>query len=129
MEFKAADYELDLDVSDVPVNPLDELCSALITILQGNAAEMGWYLEPTWYYFRFEISKEAITLVILYGEYYSSKTDEKLRVMGTFESLLLPIYRALKSFATTDYGFDGPTISPVRIKQLTKLVKARKQNK
>lgn len=129
VEFKAGDYELELDVSDVPVNPLDELCSALIIVLQGGAAEMGWHLEPTWYYFRFEPSNEVITLVILKSERYGSKTNERFRVTGTFESLLLPICRALKSFATTDYGIDWPTVDSARIKQLTELIKARKQHK
>ncbi|MFD2717489.1 hypothetical protein ACFST9_02110 [Hymenobacter monticola] len=126
VDFQAEDYHLQLDVSDVPVNPLDELCSALINVAHGDSAEVNWHLEPAWYQFYFEPKADLITLTILASKRYGLKSEMEFSVTGTFESLVKPIYKALKSFVTTDYGNNWPAVDFVRIKKLTEVIKSRK---
>jgi hypothetical protein len=127
VEIEAGNYALLFEASDVPINPLNELCSALISVAYGKSADVNWHLEPTWYHFHFETNDEMITLTIIASERYGLKADAQFSITGTFESLVLPIYRELKSFAVTDYGTDWPSADSARIKKLTELIKARKK--
>jgi len=127
VEIDFGDFTLQLDASDVPVNPLDELCSALILVLQGASTEVGWHLEPAWCFLRFETTNNSVTLVVFESAAFKGKADEKLRVTSSVEELVLPWYRALKSFCTADYGADWPATDVSGIEKLTQLVKARKK--
>lgn len=127
VNFQAEGFHLELDVSDVPINPLDELCNALINVAHGESADVNWHLEPAWYHFHFEPNDEAITLIILASERYGLKSVVQFSITGTYESIIKPMYRALKSFVTTDYGTDWPASDLARIKKLTEVVKARKK--
>ena len=127
VEIKEQNYSLLLDASDVPVNPLDELCNALISIAHGGNADVNWHLEPAWCHFHFETSNKVVTLTILMSKRYGLKTDAQFSTTGTFDSLIMPFYRTLKSFVTTDYGTDWPAVDSVKIAKLTELIKARKE--
>jgi hypothetical protein len=101
--FKTEDFTLELDASDVPVNPLDELCNALIAVMQGGTAEAGWHLEPVWYWFRFETFKETVSLSISENIWGHEKL-EKFRITDTLETIVWPFYKALKGISSLDYG-------------------------
>ncbi|WP_345236836.1 hypothetical protein [Hymenobacter saemangeumensis] len=127
MELIAADgLILELDVSDVPVNPLEELCSTLILALQGISARMGWHLEPAWCWLCFEWSGSTVTLIVLISDSFNSKAEERLRITGSVQELVLPWYRALKRFSSRSYGADWPAIDASKIKKLTQVVQAWK---
>ena len=96
LEFSADDFVLYLDVSDVPVNPLAELCSALIIAFQGGTSEVGWHLEPAWCFFRFEHTGQKIILRILNSDGFGKQTSEIFQTTGTVDTVLMPFYRALK---------------------------------
>jgi hypothetical protein len=57
-------FELVLDVSDVPLNALEELCSSLRSVLTGGAASVWWHLEPTWYQFHFRPTSSEVVFSI-----------------------------------------------------------------
>jgi len=122
VSINAGGFELQLDVSDVPVNPLEELCSALILVLQGMDAEVGWHLEPAWYYFRFSISDELITLIISEQSYWGTTKTEIIRLTGTMACVVLPFYRALKSLVVSSEEA-WPAIEQAKLDKLTMLAK------
>lgn len=113
-------YVLQFDASDVPVNPLDELCSALILLVQGESVAVDWHLEPARNQFRFESKAQEIVLHIYEQEMAAYK------FIGTFETVVLPFYRALKKTATSQHGANWPVTDSAKIEKLTKLIKARK---
>jgi hypothetical protein len=119
---KADDFELELDVSDVPVNPLEELCSALTLVLQGASAEVSWHLEPDWYYFQFDHNDELITLTISEYSYNVPGRTEIIRLTGSIALVVLPFYRALKSLVIP--GEEAwPAIEQAKLDKLTMLLK------
>jgi len=52
MNFRYKDYALVLDISNVPVDPMFQLCDALIEINKGSTDthRIIWHLEPYCYY-------------------------------------------------------------------------------
>jgi hypothetical protein len=42
----SGDFKFNIDASDVPVNPLELLCDALLNLKTDNKAEAWWNLEP-----------------------------------------------------------------------------------
>jgi len=130
VHFQAQGFHLELDVSDGPVNPLENLCSALISVLQGKPGEMGWNLEPVWYWFRFEPEiDEQITLRICRAEKFSAEADEILQITGAFSTMLLPFYKVLEQNALVADEDNWPIIDSDRMDKLTELISARKWNK
>jgi hypothetical protein len=47
--FRYGDYELELEISDVPLDPMVQLCESLIQINKGivTPARITWHLEPS----------------------------------------------------------------------------------
>ncbi len=46
MVFRYQDFELKLEISEVPLNPMAQLCDALIQINRGNNKTNPGYLAP-----------------------------------------------------------------------------------
>jgi hypothetical protein len=126
VKLNTPDFELQFDASDVPANPLEELCSALTQVLQGAEAEVHWHLEPAWYYFCFKPNGEVITLVISEKLDAGHAASDRYRVIGGIELLLMPFYRALKRMPMTERNADWPALPSGRIEKLTGLIKAWK---
>lgn len=121
-------FELALDVSDVPVNPLEELGQALRLVVQGGAGVVCWHLEPSWYQFRFAPGGKEVEFSVWTGPSYHQQDIELLYYKGTFDAVVLPFYRALKQFATRSFtDHDWPALDPEKLQRLTNLVHARKQ--
>jgi hypothetical protein len=51
VKLTAGDYTLEMDVSDVPVDPIYILILSLHRALNGLESEIWWHLEPVSYYF------------------------------------------------------------------------------
>ena len=122
----SGDFILELDVSDVPVNPLDGLCGALTRVLQGESAGMGWHLEPAWCWLRFQCHGRTIALTIFESATSNIKAEKKLRLISSVEELVLPWYQALLHFVAKDYGDDWPAIDAGRMEKLNKAILAWK---
>jgi len=117
--FQAGDFELQFAASNVPNNPLADLCSTLVLVLQGVSAEVRWHLEPDWYYFRFEVGGELCTLIIT----EEPSHVEISRVTRTIKSLIMPFYRALKGTTSLLDTSEWVGITPEKLKTLTLLAK------
>ena len=85
--------------SDVPNNPIQDLNDALYKITSGETSEVWWHLEPAGYFFIFEKSNNKITLRVLYADDYEiSEAKEVMKVEGSLESVIIPMWRGLKEF-------------------------------
>ena len=65
--FTAGDFKLDMDASDVPVDPLAQLVDALMKAIKGLKSEVLWHLEPNGFYFTFEPQKDEYLVRIEYS--------------------------------------------------------------
>jgi hypothetical protein len=120
-------FELALDVSDVPINPLEELCSSLRLVLKGGDASVWWHLEPTWYQFHFEPASSELVFSVWQCSSYQKAGLRIFQHTGNFDAIVLPFYRALKQFASHPTSEkDWPSIDKENLKHLTDLVRARK---
>ena len=125
------DFELELDVSDVPIDPMVQLCDALIEINKGirEPSRVIWHLEPYCYYLQLKELENGYKALILESDEFDSPTKITAELSGSFEELILPFYRALKKFWSK--SFKPPhwdEIDPKRIEELTELIKEKKEH-
>ncbi|NVO85251.1 hypothetical protein [Hymenobacter terrestris] len=123
VRLQADDFRLQFEASDVPVNSLEELCSALILAFQGIGAQTSWHLEPVWYHFRFAFDNELVALYITEQQGYAAGHTEIIRLTGSVESIVLPFYRALRSFTPPDSDENWSIFDSAKLKKLTALAK------
>jgi hypothetical protein len=120
-------FKLEFEASDVPANPVDQLISSLRSVIKGIKGEVWWHLEPEGYYFEFEKFGNDYTLTTSFAK--SEKSDRKIefKVNGSYESLILPIYRAIKKLADQKHNPQNwPAIDKTELDKLTELVKEAK---
>ena len=90
---------LEFVASDVPNNPIEELCSAVSSAAAGREGEVWWHLEPDGYFFEISGANGGARLRILFSEHsISSPKIEVASVTGTKAEVLLPLWRALREF-------------------------------
>ena len=92
------DYDLQFEASDVPANPIDQLITSLRNVINGMNTEVWWHLEPQGYYFEFEKINEDYKIDICFTNSDQSEREKVIGLHGNFNSLILPIYRAIKKF-------------------------------
>jgi hypothetical protein len=120
-------FELILEVSDVPINPLEELCSSLKVVLTGEEASVWWHLEPTWYQFHIEPTSSGVVFTIWQCASYQRPNLKIFQYTGTVDTIVVPFYRALKHFASRPTSEkDWPSLDKENLQHLTDLVRARK---
>jgi hypothetical protein len=125
INFQAGGFILKLDASDVPVNPLELLCEALIVVPSGGDAEVLWFLEPTACWFHFQHDSEAITLTITESPNWQHGGVCILRLTGSVKEILLPFYKGLKEFSAQGYRRPHwPALPQKRIAQIGKILQA-----
>ena len=131
--FKYGNFALALDISDVPLNPMAQLCDSLIQLLKGidKPQIIPWHLEPYCYYLQLNKMDTYYNATILESEDFDSSKKVTFEAKGNFESIVLPIYRGLKKFHSKEYGPPNwDKIDSKRIKELKRLVeKAKAHNK
>ncbi|RPD44381.1 hypothetical protein DNI29_22010 [Hymenobacter sediminis] len=120
-------FTLALDVSDVPTNPVEELCDCLTLVLQGMEASVWWHLEPTWYRFHFEPTPREVLFSIGKSASARGAATNVLQHTGNVESIVLPFYRAFKQFTSRAIAEEHwPTVDQEKVNRLTDVVRARK---
>ena len=127
--FRCGDFNLELDVSDVPRNPTSQLCDSLIQLLKGiNSPDLvPWHLEPYCYYLQIEKLESHYSVAILESDNFESPTRVTFQIVGCFEFMILPMYRSLKEFASKMYiPPHWEEIDKDRIEELKRLVKKKK---
>lgn len=96
--FRIDDFRLELESSDVPINPLEALLEALTVVPAGGSASVLWYLEPAECWFNFENQSGIIILTITEKANHSQVPTQLFRFAGSVKELLIPFYKALKQF-------------------------------
>ena len=129
--FKSGEYKLQIEISDVPINPMTQLCSTLIQLTKGiNTPDViPWHLEPYCYYVQFSKTVDNYRTSILESDNLDSPTKLVKEIDGNFEKVIMPFYRALKKFNSKSY--EAPhwdKLEIARIEELTELVKGKKEH-
>jgi hypothetical protein len=128
--FSVDAFELDIDISDVPMNPIDALVSALLCALDGLDAEVWLHLEPGGYHLRFvPLPAEQLRLRIEFSDRDTRAQIHRSIVfdkVGEKREIILPIWRALKEFDSHSYREPAwPKCDAVRLEQLEKRIKGK----
>jgi hypothetical protein len=113
--------KIDFVASDVPNDPIQELIDALGAALQNESASVWWHLEPSGYYFDFSPCQKGVQLRVSLepGNDLTGQKRELLNVVGTHKEVLLPIWRALRTFES--FNTHEPHWPVVQFNQLHKL--------
>lgn len=121
------DFYLEMEASDVPVNPINILISSLTRTLSGFESEVWWHLEPASYYFSFASEGEdnyKFTISFADVDSVSSKRQHIFETSGNKNEIILPFWRAVKEFASHSYlEPHWPETYEGWIDQLTTMVK------
>lgn len=129
MNFKYHDFELELDISDVPLDPMVQLCDTLIQITKGinKPDRVIWHLEPYCYYLQLERSQNDFKATILESDELDSPTKVTKEILGGFEEIILPLFRELKRFWSKSYKHPHwDELETARIEELTNLIKVKR---
>lgn len=130
MSFRYQGFELELEISDVPQNPIVQLCDALIQINKGitRPTRIIWHLEPYCYYLQLELVKSRYKIIISESDELDATAKITKEIAGDFDSIVMPLYRGLKRFWSKESKpphWEQP--EPGKIKELTTLIKGRKK--
>lgn len=123
------DFELSLDISDVPVDPMLQLCDSLIQITKGikKPDRILWHLEPYCYYLQIEKMDSDYKVTLSESDSFESLAKITKEIRGSFEELILPLYRGVNKFAS--YSYLPPhweELDLKRIDELTDLIRKMK---
>ena len=122
------DYQLELEISDVPLDPMVQLCDTLIQISKGikEPNRIIWHLEPYCYYLQLMITDGQYKATILESDEFDSPIKITKEIIGSFDEIVLPLYRGLKKFWSQ--SFKSPhwdELDSKRIEELTDLIKIK----
>ncbi|MFC7356698.1 hypothetical protein ACFQO1_03290 [Jejudonia soesokkakensis] len=121
------DFNLEFYASNIPENPTDKLCEALILALNGIESEICWNMEPDSYYFELKQSGKKINMIISNSSGIAKNRKVIYELIGDFESIILPLYRSLKKFNTLEFNkTDWKKIDQTKLNKLTEIVTRRK---
>lgn len=127
IELKFVDFGLEFIASNIPENPTDQLCESLILATNGVKTEICWNLEPEYYFFELEPFGKNINLSITKSDGLTDSRNLIYKVIGDFESLILPMYRSLRKFSTLEFNkTDWTKIDQIKLNKLTVLVADKK---
>lgn len=126
------DFELELGISNVPLDPMVQLCDALIEINKGikEPSRVIWNSEPHCYHLQLTELKNGYKAVVLESDELESPTKITTELSGKFEEIILPFYRALKKFWSKSYKPPHwDELDSQRIEELTELIKKKEHHK
>lgn len=123
------DYKLELEISNVPLDPMVQLCDALIEMIRGvkEPCRIRWHLEPYCYYLQLVVVDGVYKAIILESEEFDGPSTVTKEIVGSFESIILPLYRGLKKFWLQ--SFKKPNwgeLSSERMDELSKLIQEKR---
>lgn len=95
---------IEIDASDVPNNPVQELISALEDIARGLDSSVWWHLEPAGYFMYFERVSEEVRLRIDYSNDSKRGHSKEVAVIrGSPAQILKPFWRFLREFQSHSF--------------------------
>lgn len=121
---RCGSYSLELDVSDVPNNPIDELMSSLMHLSEKKYKSWGpqetiLHLEPFCFYLLIERNGTNFDLLISQSKDFDGRREPVQTIRGTFQEIILPIYRSLMHFFS--FGYQAPHWPPQQQRSITEL--------
>ena len=128
IEFKSGEFELNFTTSEIPENPTDKMCDALILNLKGVESEFRWNIQPSIYFFKLTPNGDFTKLSI--SESNGSEVQDLIyEFNGSFDTVILPMYRTLKKFSTLKFEqSDWTEIEREKLNKLTELVTDKKND-
>ncbi|MBK8903705.1 MAG: hypothetical protein IPM53_21155 [Anaerolineaceae bacterium] len=115
VSLNAGGFSLEIDVSDVPVDPIYVLISSLYRALSGLDSEVWWHLEPASYYFYFEPEETGeLKFTIAFAEENVTRNHREIvfETSGSKAEIILPLWRAIQEFVSYSYKEpDWPLLS------------------
>lgn len=131
VNFRSGDFELVDYISDVPVDPIEQLLDTLIQISKGirEPDSILWHLEPYCYYVHLEHMNQLFKLYIFESKNLNSPLKKSFEIEGDYDQIIIPLYNGLKKFCSRSLDeshWKNPDL--VRIKELDKLINARTEN-
>lgn len=131
MSFSYKDFKIELEISDIPVDPMEQLCNSLIEINKNiqKPNRVLWHLEPYCYYLQLlKLEENKYKVIILESEKPEGKPRVTNEISGAFEEMVYPFYKALKDFCSKSYKSPHwGQLDAKRIDELTNLIKDRKK--
>jgi hypothetical protein len=123
VDLRHGDFQLQFMASDVPVNPIGLLISAIRQITKGMETEVWWHLEPEGYYFNFDRAGDEYKLRISFATRDTADKELIYETQGQYEEIVMPFYRSIKSFFTQPiYEPHWPKTDGKEIESLTEIV-------
>ncbi|MFZ6711680.1 hypothetical protein [Undibacterium sp. TC9W] len=117
---------IEIDASDVPNNPVEELAAAIQSAASGLDASVWWNLEPAGYFMYFERVLAEVRLRIEYaGDGKRSHAKEVAIIQGSNAQILKPFWRFLREFQSHSYGEPHwPDVDYERIQEIKTLLES-----
>jgi hypothetical protein len=130
LKITAGEFQLDVEISDIPKNPVDDLVSGLEAAFGGLDFEVWFHLEPASYYLRFiPLASNKIGIFIEFSERDTQQKNKRRTVFeteGERDDVLVPFWRAVKEFASHSYKEPAwPKCDEVALSRLDKLVRSK----
>ncbi|MCM8529158.1 MAG: hypothetical protein NE327_21730 [Lentisphaeraceae bacterium] len=124
VEVTKGDFHLEMDSSDVPVDPVQHLVLALYKILKGIDSEVWWNLEPAGYYWYFtKLEDNRYQIKITFQECSDSPEKQTELLTGTKQEIIMPLWGALKEFYSHSYEEPHWPVSDDReLKKLSEII-------
>lgn len=122
------DFELEMAASNVPVNPIYLLYTAIMDVVNGSEATVWWHLEPAGYYFKFTRPEPQLYwLIISFATDHQQAPTFIYEIKGSAADIILPFCRAIKKLASFKHDeHDWPKLEKKQLVRLTELISALK---
>ena len=104
MRLTVEDRTIEIDASDVPNNPIQEIVEALDRAVSGLEAHIWWNLEPDGYFLHFKPVGQRVLLELEFAPRSErSQASIVLSFEGAPNDVLLPFWRFIRDFQSRDY--------------------------
>lgn len=99
LRIEGAGRVVEFAASDVPNNPVAELCDALFQAARREPATVWWHLEPDGYYLHLEPEGHNMRLRLTFAPQSAREREEEvLSVSAPMNRILLVLWRFLRKF-------------------------------
>lgn len=101
-------FNIQFEISDVPVNPIDQLIIGLSCVLGGTPSETWFHLEPASYYLLFTPTDgRNYEFHLEYSETHIQERNLRKPVfeaVGSKQEIILPFWRGVKEFMSHSFS-------------------------
>ncbi|WP_426493172.1 hypothetical protein [Hymenobacter sp. 102] len=122
------DFELTINASDVPINPIYLLYLAILDVVDGIASKVWWHLEPAGYYFDFTQPQPGLYRLVISYHSDSQVSEFMHETKGSAADIILPFCRAIKNLNSYKYDEqDWPSLEGMQLNRLSNVMELLKR--